>query len=89
MNNLDEKLTIIHNDFKVSDDIRYKKLAEECAEYLESYFNGDISKMLNEAADVHNVVRGLLLNSTLLNKYANAKADRTIDRLNRGYYNEI
>lgn len=83
---LDNKIKKIDSLFNAKTQIRYDKLAEECAEYLEAYFKKNDKNIISEIADIHNISRGLVSEKADILKAANKKADRTLKRLSEGYY---
>lgn len=72
-----EALQIIHDHF--GHDNQKVKLIEECEEYLESM-------QLQEIADLFVVSAQLVSNDPKLMEIVEFKIDRTLDRIESGYY---
>ena len=81
---IDTKLNIIYNHF--GEKVQFKKLAEECAEYLKAYHKKDELNMLDEAGDVYNVARGIYINNDVIRDTAKVKIERTLERIDEGFY---
>lgn len=81
---IDAKLDFIYNHFGKLN--QFDKLAEECAEYLRAYHKKDELNMLDEAGDVFNVARGIYNNNEVVRDSADMKIDRTLERIEKGYY---
>ena len=83
---INKKLDFIYNHFGNIN--QFDKLAEECAEYLKAYHKKDELNILDEAGDVYVVSAQLFQNNEVVRDTVEMKVNRTMDRIDSGFYGE-
>ena len=83
---MSDLLTKIFNHFGT--EAQMKKLAEECAEFLEAYLKNDTSRALAEIPDLNIITGQFLQSSAYLQEIAAEKIQRTLERIESKYYDK-